>query len=202
MNKQETKPLWKVAHDAYYAVEGYGECAWTAVIDTVIAEHERRKAARVKPEWKLPDPPEGEQWHRTDWTQDMLPDGYRPHLLGELDKAGDEQHYSDSNQWIAVSGKSHVVSGISHNRRRTTRPLPVKPDPVLVPLGSEDVPPGSVMRHKDQFSWLYRYVQPGYDWITFVDDGTHLSFQRAFDDFVINRNDGKGWQPCSKEVQP
>ena len=133
MNEQETKPLWKVAYEAYYAVEGYGERSWTTVIDTVIAEHERRKAANF---------------------YDQI------------------------------------------------RPLPVKPDPVLVPLGSEDVPPGSVMRHKDQYSWFYRYVQPGDDWITFVDDGTHLSFQRAFDDFVINRNDGKGWQPCAKEVQP
>lgn len=33
--------------------------------------------------WTLPLPPEGMQWHRDDWTEDMLPGIKRPLLIGE-----------------------------------------------------------------------------------------------------------------------
>jgi hypothetical protein len=41
---------------------------------------------RVAPEpaWTLPAPPEGREWHRNDWTAEMLPEGYRPLLLCEM----------------------------------------------------------------------------------------------------------------------
>lgn len=29
--------------------------------------------------WRLPEPPAGRQWHRLDWMQNMLPQGYRPY---------------------------------------------------------------------------------------------------------------------------
>ena len=80
----------------------------------------------IKPEWKLPDPPEGEQWHRTDWTQDMLPDGYRPLLLGETDQDGDE--CDGCGKW-QVLYRVNSVTALLSPRCRTTRPLPVKPDP-------------------------------------------------------------------------
>lgn len=48
-------------------------------------------ACPIQPQpWSLPAPPPGRQWHRTDWTQEMLPEGTRPLLLGEWNDVGDE----------------------------------------------------------------------------------------------------------------
>ena len=148
IDTMKEKPIWRIASESYHNTAGWGEQAWSVVTEAVIAEHERRKAANfyeqikplpVTPEWKLPDPPQGEQWHRTDWTQDMLPDGYRPLLLGEVNTAGVDERECGGHrggEWLPLS--SVEASASHHPHLRTTRPLPVKPDPVLAPLGPED----------------------------------------------------------------
>ena len=259
MNPNE-KTLGQVARSSYdpYVIE---TAAWDHVAQAVIAEHERRKAASIlrrnyltgpdgngygagtgatKPEWKLPDPPAGAAWHRLDWTADMLPDGYRPLLLGESLQKADEGDYGDG--WIAfVGGNTHLYHQYHY---RTTRPLPVKPDPfaaekaafaagktiqyksqindhqwfdcyiapmwvdgrkyrikpepVMIPLGPDDVPPGS----------LHFCDTNGYLWLSIVAvTGKGICTKQGFTDFgslfrcnthKINRQDGLGWVPCSK----
>jgi len=66
----------------------------------------------------------GEEWHRNDFTEAMLPEGWRPLLLGELAEKGDQSH-----------GNPHVITGncwysyfVSQSPcftyNRTRRPLP------------------------------------------------------------------------------
>lgn len=78
--------------------------------------------------WKLPEPPEGMQWHRVDWTREMLPEGWRPILKGEpyLPSGGDQRLYGGS--W--ESGGIDLREADWHNTNlRTHRPLPISPVP-------------------------------------------------------------------------
>src|SRR5687767_13645479 len=52
---------------------------------------------------------ESQQWHRADWTQSMLPEGWRPHILGEQEKEGDE--YFAAGRWDKVYGTNPCVRG-------------------------------------------------------------------------------------------
>ena len=242
MNTNEIEPIWKAGLRAYnLALENRG-ANFEAFANAVITEHERRKAEQVKPEWKLPDPPDGEAWHRTDWTQDMLPDGYRPLIIGEI---GDYEVSTSGKVWQDGSNPSSPTPAVHHAFLCTTRPLPVKldpfaaekaafaagktiqfrrigisdawrdalrpewsdldfeyrvkPEPVLVPLGPDDVPIGSAVRclrdQPDISFWIVQQVWTGGIYLR----GDNMSF-----DFLmrngceINRNDGLGWQPCSK----
>jgi hypothetical protein len=93
-----------------------GEWSHTDTIEHVM-QYEFRRA----PEWSLPAPPEGRQWHRTDWTREMLPEGYRPLMEGEAEHAGDELAL-DGEGWVSIDicgpfrCPAHSV--------RTRRPLP------------------------------------------------------------------------------
>ena len=55
-----------------------------------------------EPEWTLGNSvngftlSEGQQWHRLDWTREMLPEGWRPHIDGEAIEEGDE--------WLSHAG--------------------------------------------------------------------------------------------------
>lgn len=76
----------------------------------------------------LPPAPEGHQWQFADtWTEDMLPVGYRPLLVNEVDVKGDETTgcSDQTNIWktLALAGQ-HVKSHPEWGRRRTKRPLP------------------------------------------------------------------------------
>jgi hypothetical protein len=94
---------------------------------------------RIAP-WSLPAPPAGQQWHRTDWTEDMLPEGWRPLLKGEIQHVGDE--YRGQVNWFSTGEVGTIIRSPGHYRTR--RPLPTPPR--MVPLTREDVPNGSVFR--------------------------------------------------------
>jgi hypothetical protein len=82
---------------------------------------------RNKATWQLPDPPEGQQWHRVDgWTEEMLPTGYRPLLLDEEYKIGDQWLMFDGWQTCAFDGRKCWSEGAPS---RTTRPLPQQQQP-------------------------------------------------------------------------
>jgi len=67
----------------------------------------------------------GERWHRTDFTPDMLPEGWRPSLLGEEEQTGDEQ-VSRFGKWLRVPyPHGDVLPDDAH--LRTRRPLPPPP---------------------------------------------------------------------------
>lgn len=86
-----------------------------------ICEDEYKDMLAAKSEGRLPDPPEGRQWHCTDWTEGMLPEGYRPLLHGETAEPGDEiQWFGVWNPLKESWGKTYELSIPT----RTTRPLP------------------------------------------------------------------------------
>jgi hypothetical protein len=82
--------------------------------------------------WKLPEPPEGHQWHRTDWTQDMLPKGWRPYFDGEETHPGSEFGGIPNDSlplWAAVTGEGTPVTKAAFHFYRTPRALPTPPVP-------------------------------------------------------------------------
>jgi hypothetical protein len=78
--------------------------------------------------WKLPEPPEGHQWHRTDgWTQEMLPEGRRPMLHGEI---GPCEMLQRDGTWKPVKAYQEAEPCVpQHPHTRTRRPLPTPPVP-------------------------------------------------------------------------
>lgn len=161
---------------------------------------------RIKP-WTMPEPPAGMEWCYGQWTEDMLPDGYRPALLGEHLDHG-EHEYLIGKTWHVQNGSTTCQK--CHAFIRVKRPLPVKPETKCGPLGLEDVPPGSVFRWK---SWqcakdnVCAWVAPLQVTATCgVLIGSTVPEWKTWDDlesdFEILRPDSTDWQPCRKEVRP
>jgi len=83
---------------------------------------EQASQLRLAADILLPAPPPGIQWHRTDgWEKDDLPQGYRPHTIGEVDQEGDEVRKSAG--WIRCECLTPIGSRRIDCHRRTTRPL-------------------------------------------------------------------------------
>lgn len=81
----------------------------------------------------------GQQWHRLDFTREDLPPGTRPHILGELDVAGDERLNCDA--WMTLVGYSKQPSTEYCGRTRTTRTTrPLPPTSPPVPEGWRELP--------------------------------------------------------------
>lgn len=97
---------------------------------------------RLKP-WSLPAPPEDREWHRTDWTEEMLPSPYRPMLLNEVREPGDE-YWSSEDRWDKTPEKGLLLLRGYNMFFRTTRPLP--PARRKVPLEFQDIVPGACIR--------------------------------------------------------
>ncbi len=122
----------------FISYEGIWVCA--GVTDNPVQRVELQSLIRVKPTpaWKLPDPPEGRKWHREDWTQEMLPDGWRPLLYGEIPQGGDEGFDGSAwkTDWVAI-GEPLVNDGNTYSLHRTRRPLP---QPVIsIPEGYREL---------------------------------------------------------------
>lgn len=164
---------------------------------------------RVKP-WTMPEPPAGRQWHKAEaLTEQDWEVGWRPGLIGESDGKG--MYFLspiESKGWEECTCTQVVVKEFLP--RRTKRPLPVKPETKWVPLGSEDVPPGSVFRWK---SWqcakdnICAWVAPLQVTVTCgVLIGSTVPEWKTWDDlesdFEILRPGSTDWQPCRKEVRP
>lgn len=75
---------------------------------------------------KPPTPPTGHCWHREDWTQEMLPEGYRPLLKDEPWLHGDE--ILRYNEWqVAGQHEDDAIGSPTtkqKNHCRTRRRLP------------------------------------------------------------------------------
>lgn len=156
------------------------------------------------PVWTLPTPPKGRQWHRQDWTQEHLPDGFRPLLKGERIQNGDALNYQHHGAygWTTINSdpaeEGHCVDEFPSYFYRTTRPIPPEP-PVMVPLGPEDVKPGAVLRSNRQMK--------GDKWIAILqvtDLGVfiHSTPLNTWEDIrvwaEISHDGGKTWTACEK----
>jgi len=79
------------------------------------------RASCEKP-FTLPPPPPGMQWHREDgWTAEMLPQGYRPLVIGEA--GAYEVSFDKGLSWKKGSAESGPANKITILFWRTTRPL-------------------------------------------------------------------------------
>lgn len=75
------------------------------------------------PPFQLPPPPPGMQWHRTDcWQDGDLPQGWRPLVLDEESKPGDEHWTLGRGPWKALNLGGFIYDE-GHTRCRTRRPL-------------------------------------------------------------------------------
>jgi hypothetical protein len=81
------------------------------------------------PAWQLPPPPPGRQWHRVDgWTEEMLPQGYRPLMLDEPYIAGDEYLSTLQGEFYVETYDGNCpVNPCYPSFCRTKRPLPSLP---------------------------------------------------------------------------
>lgn len=75
----------------------------------------------------------------------------------------------------------------------------------VVPLGPEDVPPGSVLRYIDRspngYHWFAIESLPAVCDGVQIHTGAVLTFATLKEKCEISRNDGKGFVPCTKEAK-
>lgn len=148
---------------------------------------------------------DGEEWHRQDWTEDMLAGGWRPVLAREQQEGGDEfigqSAYKEGSAWRTVIGNLCSPAEIFPALfQRTRRPLP---EPAkVVPWDFETAPLNFIARRKN--GDLVRVATyPNYvvclfgDYPKSVCDFLILTYTQLFEDYL--QLDGK---PCGKEVAP
>lgn len=137
----EPEIKWKAEREAFARGEtveaqltsGWAPDTWIPLDANFERDWNTLFAARIKP-WTLGNSVngftlgKGQQWHRLDWTKDMLPEGWRPHTDGEVNGDGD--------QWLSQSGWRNVAaqeggssSGPFCAHCRTRRPLPPTESP-------------------------------------------------------------------------
>lgn len=143
-------------------------------------------------QWHLPDPPEGYEWHRTDWTEEMLPEGWRPLLLAERPICGDQLLSCDS--WLVVNVHTPAKSYEPH--QRTMRPPP-PPKPKLreVQLCADDIKAGDefLIGH---YRHAWSSIKDGY--VTYGSGGIY-SFEEMMQMGHKIRSVGETeWRKCSK----
>jgi hypothetical protein len=149
--------------------------------------------------WKLPDPPEGQKWHRDDWTEDMLPEGYRPLLLGETRESEDEflfEPYGCASKWRISGGVPSCVNEADPAwcHHRTNRPLP---ELQWVPMEPDDIVVG--MEFANDTGTRYQWTEVDTYGVTLPDSS--ISFEQLLRLGYEYRINGGEWKPCKKEVQ-
>jgi hypothetical protein len=89
--------------------------------------------------------------HRTDWTEDMLPEGWRPLLKGEIPKFGDQVWEFGKGPWgkYVTSEPRHS----SHNHTRTMRPLSTPPRMVLEKIKAKCQANLALAKKRTQGNW-------------------------------------------------
>jgi hypothetical protein len=135
---QEEEEAWPEGEVTAEDMKAFKEGAFLADVNKPLEECIRDGIAALKryrktlappdekPAWTMPAPPAGMQWHRDDFTPEMLPNGYRPLLMGEPCQSGDEVRYMGT--WNNDVDTGFAMTHL-HLHTRTTRPLPSPPSP-------------------------------------------------------------------------
>jgi len=166
---------------------------WGGSTPEVIHKSAKNEGVRIASEWR---------WEHIGASGDII--AYRPDPYEALKKARSEGKVvelfmEDKNQWEPLNHDPIWSDGPDHYR--------VKPSPVMVPLGPEDVPPGSALRYIEStthtrrygFAWfLVREVPTAGDGVV-VSDEWRPSFEFMKEKLEISRDGGKTWQKCEKE---
>lgn len=163
----------------------------------------------------FPAPPEGEEWHNPDnLTPGQVGEGYRLLLKSEISYKRErmsiiEMWVRKFNRWDA-SGWSGCIDSHTHRVPASTPFHWDKPKTIRVPLGPEDVPPGSVIRglaEANSNGWslitscsteglrVWRSPDFHHNKITWDEAMWHWQILRPGRDPVT------GWEPCWKEVE-
>lgn len=149
----------------------------------------------VNYEWRLPDPPSGREWHRTDFTEEELPEGWRPTLIGEIELAGDMIKRTGRPYWEVLGLRSSDIIGMpsapGQAKVRTKRPLPQGVDLTMddLPHGVELLSPAGV-----------RYIPTLINEDCLVLGGTAFPFTELRKQGWKWRADNGDWQPFSKTI--
>jgi hypothetical protein len=144
------------------------------------------------------DPPPFGQWHREDWTPEMLAGGWRPLLLGEAWIAGDWIKRTYKKEW--EEGRQNTGDILDKptskdtDHCRTRRPLPAPPAEEWVPLTAEDVPPGSALSYNKGQTWE---IITKVEFTGVETDSRGFTWEALAADRDILRP-GQDWQPAKK----
>lgn len=164
------------------------------------------KRYRIKPQ-EFPTPPEGEEWHNPDKLtpgQIGVKDGWRLLLESEIglphNHLKNEGKYLDGKclGWEAGEWSGMLNSGLSSSYTyRTREPLPQNPK--MVPLKSQDIPPGSAIRKKsDAPEKLWDLVSGTESFgVSTRDQLIHFSVLQK-DHWEILRPGSDKWERCEK----
>ena len=122
---------------------------------------------------------------------DLIPNGYRA-IAGGCLRLGD--HFVDGDgvrTWEWKDNSSCVYLVIEK--------IP-EPEPEWVPLGPEDIPPGSVIRQKEWSDWYYEPISPSSDGRDAIrPSGDAISYKSMMTKEFLIKRPGQTWQPCRKK---
>lgn len=151
----------------------------------------------------LPSLPPGREWiHPEEITQPMIDAGFRPILKGEILPDDAQLKIRGSGAWLSSECRGEIDSQDADFIYRTKRPLP--PEKKRVPLGPEDVPPGSAVKHEAlgvNWAMVIGLNSSGAVWQRTVDSTCYKKWNELMiEKFLILRPGGE-WKPMWKEVE-
>jgi hypothetical protein len=207
MNKDNAHlylPLVQALAEGKTIQHSYGDAQWADLLSPDF----RLPASdyRIKP-WSLSRHLPGfrplrdcEEWHRQDWMEEMLPEGWRPLLANEKASEGDQVLMEGSgNEWSTYDKGQGELRDAGHVKEkawmyRTKKPLPEPPK--LIPLNASDWMkdgPWWITPTKNKFQKAM--VIEVTDEEIFYLEG-FMAHERATE--YMRTNDGINWTPCSK----
>ena len=174
-----------------YLNSGGNLCGWQEDGRYMSSTTHSYDLVNVEP-WKLPSPPEGMQWHRDDWTEDMLPGIKRPLLIGET---GTYEILLNGAWEEGTSLDVPTPHGCPF--MRTDRPLPSPPK--MVPLTFEYVSKFVGVEFRLNESCVY-------GWRTISINGVDFPCVGLMSWSELMAHEWRSfqspeWQPCEMEVK-
>lgn len=178
-------------------IEGYR--SWSSEGRTFISAESKTDLTNYEPEsWALPEPPHGFEWHRSDgWTEEMLPEGWRPYLKEEEKIVGDRGYTNTVTKAWPIIARMHIDPKFWYI---TKRPLPApKPRIVKVPLEPSDITPGSVIRTREWAEDCWTFITEVRIGRIYA-PGLSISWNELMSSWLIKRPGSTTWEPSYKLI--